>query len=421
MRPGPCTLLAALLLVASLAVAAEDGGPGEVVELLPDEPAGWSPVSLFAPITGFFLGGPGYWYRERRIEVQTTPPGALLDLFYVRANFQKAYEQSQAPVTIVLPSRIEAGKRDSVMIRAMLDGYRQQETHVRVRARQSRVTIELSPLANALVAMTHTEIAGRGSLMFLTKEPVTFRISKDSSGEVHSLVLLETGSGPDAAKSFDGVESSLIGSVRGQQLGEDLVVRLALTDAAREAGVDLRRRTPRDPVLAVRGLHALAIDLVPADGGADSVRRAHAALAGVDAGAVQGCALEYDAALREQLEPAALTRALSPRGAFTDPYLRAVLERLGEVSPGGSLRMIDGTLYRVAAPIELSAASSQAGEVRGYLAALRAFVDRLEAPAHRGEILRGLVAPELPSERFATILAVAEQREARCRGRDGAG
>ena len=142
---SPACLLSLLAwLVAAPAPAAAAAKPDDeydVVELIPDDPPSWTPTNLLAPITGLFMGGPGYWYKERRLEVETTPPGALLDLFYVRANFQKAYEQAESPVTIILPSRVEAGGRDSVTIRAMLDGYRQNETHVRVRSRQTKVSL----------------------------------------------------------------------------------------------------------------------------------------------------------------------------------------------------------------------------------------------------------------------------------------
>ena len=99
------------------AAPAEDPQPPadedfDVVELIPDEPPAWTPNNLFAPITGFFLGGgPGYWYSKRVVEIETTPPGAVLDLFYVRRNFQKRYEQADAPVRVILPSRIEATDR----------------------------------------------------------------------------------------------------------------------------------------------------------------------------------------------------------------------------------------------------------------------------------------------------------------------
>jgi hypothetical protein len=58
----------------------------ERVELIPDEKAGWSPSHLFS----FMRGG---YYSNRTLHVETSPPGAKLDLFYVRASFQKRYEQ----------------------------------------------------------------------------------------------------------------------------------------------------------------------------------------------------------------------------------------------------------------------------------------------------------------------------------------
>ena len=92
-RRGRGLLLAALLLAGA--------ARAETVALIPDKRASWGPTNLFAPITGLFLGGPGYWYSQREIAIDTTPPGAVLDLFYVRRNFQKAYEQADAPVTVI--------------------------------------------------------------------------------------------------------------------------------------------------------------------------------------------------------------------------------------------------------------------------------------------------------------------------------
>lgn len=384
-----------------------EAAPGEVVDLVPDKPASWRVSNLFAPITGLFLGGPGYWYGERRIDVETTPPGALLDLFYVRANFQKRYEQAEAPVTIVLPSRINAGPRDAVIIRAMRDGFRQEEVNVGVRSRQDEVVIELSPLPNALLALTHPVLAGRGTLSFLTSEPLSFRLQEWEEGL--SVVLTETAGTPAAEATLDGLESSLVRSVSSQQLGEDLVVRVTLQAETLER-IEPRSRQDHD---AVRDLHVFSLDFVPPDGGAESVARSRAALARVSRADVTGCALVFDEVLREALDHAALARALAPTGAFTDPYLRAALRRLGELSPDGVVTLVDGTRYRTATPLELSAAAAQAAEVRGYLALLRAFVTKLE-PAYRRGGLRGLIAPERPPDAFDAAVDAAELREQRC-------
>ena len=398
--------LALITLVLATRVAAAEE---ETVELIPDDRAGWSASNLLAPIRGLLRGDPDYWYEPRYLRVDTTPPGAVLDLFYVRSNFQKGYEQADAPVRVRLPRRIEAGPRDSVTVRALLDGFRQREVRIPVRSSQEEVVIDLEPLPNSLVALTHVYLAGRDSLGFLTKEALSFRVQKAPRG--FQLVLNETALGIDASATLEGVHSPLIDSLEAQQLGEDLVVRVSLSEAARGAGVEPRSRQSFDPV---RGLHGFSLDLTPPDAGALAVERARAALERIGPDAVAGCAAVWDATLREQLDPASLARALSTRGAFTDPYLRAAMRRLGELSPAGAVRLGDGTRFRVAAPIELMAAANQAHEVEGYLALLRRFVEELEPPVHRRETLRGLVAPELGPARFETVLDSADARERDC-------
>jgi hypothetical protein len=414
--------LIALLALLPLPLAAQDqreetGSSEElpedafdVIELIPDEPPSWTPNNLVAPITGFFLGGgPGYWYDAREVEIRTTPPGAVLDLFYVRRNFQKRYEQADAPARVVLPSRIEATPHDSLRVRALLDGYRQREVRIPVRSRETSVMIDLAPLPNTLLAFSHTYFAGRGSLNFFTDEALTFRLQK--SGNTLSVVLTETASTPDVRNAMQGSSSALVESVKGQQLGEDLVARIVLTPRADSDAFDTRSRQTRDPV---RGLHLFALDLVPSDGGAAEIERARAVLARITSDAVGACALRFDASVHDQLEPAALARALTPSGAYTDKYLRAAMRRLGEISPGGAIPMRDGSRFDVSLPIELMAAASQPDQAVGYLALLRRFVAELEEPPYRRGVLRGLVAPELAPDRFDAILDAAEQAEAEC-------
>jgi hypothetical protein len=412
------TLLApaAAFAAAAAPAAAPDAPDYDVVDLVPRDPPSWSLTNVFAPITGIFLGGWGYWYDPREITIDTTPPGAVLDLFYVRRNFQKAYEQADAPARVVLPPRIEATSRDSITIRALLDGYRQKEVHVSVRSREDRLMIDLAPLPNALVALSHTYFAGRGSLTFLTREQLDFRLQKAQDG--FAVVLTETADTPAADETMRGISSAFIASVDPQQLGEDLVVHVALTDAARDGSIETRSRQSVDPV---RGLHLFALDLVPRDGGAAQIEQARAALARITTRDVTGCALAYDEALRSQLEPAALARALTPDGSFTDKFLRAAMKRLGEVSPRGVIQMLDGSTFRGAAPIELMAAATQPDQAVGYLALLRSFVEELEPEAYRRGTLRGLVAPELPRARFDAVADAAEARERACSASTAAG
>lgn len=407
----PWIRIAVALAAFSAAAAVAEDVEREVVELIPDDRASFSAGDIFSPVTSFFKGGPSYWYGKRTLDIDTTPPGAILDLFYVRQNFQKRFEQAEAPATVILPSRSEAGDRDIVTVRALLDGFRQREVKVRVRSDEQKLMIDLEPLPNSLVALTQVYFAGRASLTFLTDEALTFRLQKAPEGL--SVVLTGTALGKDADETLEGVTSTLIDGVKAQQLGEDLVVQVALAQDVRDGKVDTRSRQSMDPV---RGLHAFSLDLVPPDGGAAAVERAKAALASIGRSDVSGCASVFDQALREELDPAALSRALAASGSFVDPYLRAAMKRLGEVSPDGVVELVDGSTYRTAVPIELMAASTEAAQVKGYLAMLRAFVDEMEAPVHRRSTLRGLVAPELGSARFDAAVDAAEARERSCRG-----
>ncbi len=384
----------------------------DVVELIPNERASWSPTSLLSPLTSIFRGGPGHWYSPREIVVRTTPPGAALDFFYVRRSFQKGFEQGDAPCKVVLPSPYEAGPHDTLKVRAFYDGYQQKEVSLKVRGREKELLIELEPLANSLVAVTHLYFADRASIGFLTKEHATFRVQEAPLG--YSLILVETGITPEAAESLEAAHDALVARLGPQQLGQDLVVRVQLTEPAREDGVELRQRQSYD---AVRRLHRFTLDVAPRHPSASSVRRAHGALARIRSDHVSGCALRYENAVREELDPAGLARALTPSGSFTDPYLRAAMRRLGAVSPGAVVVLADGTSYRTDVPLELSAASSQASEVRGYLALLRRFVTELEAEPYRRETLRGLLAPEVGPSDFEAIVDAGEAAERQCLAR----
>jgi hypothetical protein len=390
------SFLLALLAIAGAAYA-------ETVNLIPDESAGWSIRNVFAPLRS------GHYYGSRKLEIDTTPPGATVDLFYVRSGFQLRYEQAEAPVTVKLPSRIRATSKDSVMIRASLDGYKQREHRVRVGSDESVVQLDLDPLPNRLESVAHSYFAGRTSLTFLTTEALTLRMQDSRGG--FSVVLNQTAAGPKTTESLRGITSPLVSGVAPQQLGEDLVVQVKLAPVARDEDVELRSRQAHDPI---RRLYSYSIDF-QMSAEVETIERARAVLASIGPSDVMGCALEYDAALRTGLDPSALSRALSPSGKFTDPYLRAAMKRLGEVSPRGVIALVDETQLRPSAPIELSAAMSQASQARGYLALLRRFVAGLEAPEHRRETLRSLVAPELSPAAFDSIAAGAEAREKRCR------
>lgn len=401
------TLPIGLLLLALIALSAT-AAEREIVELIPAKRSGWTIGRLFAPITGLFRGGPGYWYGERTIEIDTRPPGASLDLFYVRENIQQRFERAESPILLRLPTRIEAGSRDSVAIRAILDGYLHQEVQIEVRSRETQLTIELAPLPNRLEAMIHTHLSRRGSLKFLTSEAAKFRLQKMSDG--FSIVLTETSSSEGASENMRGVSSDNIKSLRAEQLGEDLVVRVQLHDAAKNRP-ELRSTQGYD---AARELHQFTVELVPTEGNAEVLTRSSDALNRVQRSDVFGCALDFDRSARSQLDSEALSRALAPSSSFLDRHLRSALQRLGELSPDGLITLIDGSKFRPSIPLDLTAASAQSAEAIGYLSLLRAFISELEPSEHRRNALRGVIAPELDRESFHAIVDVAEDLERRC-------
>jgi hypothetical protein len=400
--------LIGLLLLACIARSAS-AAAAETIDLTPTQRSGWRIERLFAPITGLFMGGPSYWYGERTIEIDTRPPGASLDLFYVRENVQQRFERTPAPIRVRLPSRIDAGPRDSVVVRASLDGYRSQEAQIDVRSRESQLTIELAPLPNHVEAMTHTYLSTRGSLTFLTSEPARFRIHETSDG--FSVVLTGTSVSQRSAEGMQKISSDNIKALRVQQLGEDVVVWVQLNDADANQ-LDLRSTQGYD---AIRELHHFTVELVPPEGNAAALAKSSDALARVSRSQVFGCALEFDRSMRSQLDPEALNRALAPSSSFIDPYLRLVLVRLGEISPDGQITLVDGSKFRPSIPLDLIAARTQSAEAVGMLSLLRAFIAELEPPEYRRGALRGVIAPELDDDSFDAIAQVAEDQEQSCR------
>jgi hypothetical protein len=393
-----------LTLIALPAAAAER----ESIELIPTENSGWTIERLFAPITGLFMGGPSYWYGERSIEIDTRPPGASLDLFYVRENIQRRFERAESPILLRLPTRIEARSGDSVAIRAILDGYLHQEVQLEIRSRETQLTIELAPLPNRLEAMTHRHLSQRGSLKFLTSEVAKFRLQKMSDG--FSIVLTEAGHSEGAFETVRGVSSSNIKSLRAEQLGEDLVVRVQLHDSAQNRP-DLRSTQGYD---TARDLHQFTIELVPTGGNAAVLASSEDALNRIRRSDVFGCALDFDHSMRSQLDSEVLSRALAPSSSFLDRHFRLALQRLGELSPDGLIALVDGSKFRPSNTLDLAAASAQSAEAIGFLSLLRAFIIELEPSEYRRNALRGVIAPELNSERFDAIVEAAEDFERRC-------
>lgn len=419
----PLRVAGSLLLMLTLAGCARDGGdaidPGadngannaaevrEVIDLKPEDLASFGMKNMAAPIASLFRGF-GHYYKDRLIDIDTTPSGGMVDLFYVRSNFQKRFEQADTPVSVLVPARVDAGPRDSLTIRAFREGFRQKTTTVKIASSISEVIIDLEPLPNTLDGLSHRYFAGRSTVGFLTRESLTFRVQEASDG--FSVILTETAMAPEARAALDHMRSPLVEEVYAQQLGEDLLVKVSLTQAAMGT-TEVRSRQQYN---AARDLHEFVLELVPNDGGRNAVQHALDALASITTADITACALGFDGAMREQLDPGALNRALAPQGAFTDRYVRAAMRRLGEVTPGGVVRFADGSKYSPAVAIELEVSLNQAAGAQGFLALLRTFVYHLENQEYQAETYRSLIAPELDSTTFDVVLDKANAAQASC-------
>jgi len=392
------------------AAPGERDGDAEVIDLSPGAPAAWSFRYLAAPFVSLFRG-PDYMYAERRVEIETTPADGYVDLFYVRSGFQKRFEQAESPVTVILPSRLDASPRDAFTVRAFAEGYRQKSVTYKLTDRFDRIAIDLDPLPNRLDAVSYRYFAGRSALSLLTPEALTFRVQEADDG--YAVILNETAMGPEAREAIETIRSPLFAEAYGQQLGEDLMIKLVLVDPAARDAVEVRSRQAYD---APRDLHVFSLDFVSPGSPAGRVEAALEALAALGPADVTGCRLAFDDGLRDGLDPGSLARALRPQGDFTDRYLRAAMRRLGEVSVDGVVDFADGTRLRPESPIELEMAISNATTAKGYLALLDALVARLEPdPTYHGAALKSLVAPELSSTAFAAAREQAIANERACR------
>ena len=146
--------------------------PRTHVDLIPTDKAGWSPATSSRSCAGRLL-------QRSHAARRDSPPGAKLDLFYVRASFQKRYEQADG-ARRRRPAQARRTPASATPSRSApaLDGYRIETVHVPVRSDQDEITIDLKPLDNTLTAVAHTYFAGREGLTFLTKVPAQVRLQK---------------------------------------------------------------------------------------------------------------------------------------------------------------------------------------------------------------------------------------------------
>ena len=86
------------------------------IAMKPDSLAQWA---NFLPA----LARPWHYFPQRSIRIETNPPGALLDLAYLRHGARLMFEQVRAPLEVELPSRFVAHRSDALSVQAFVPGY----------------------------------------------------------------------------------------------------------------------------------------------------------------------------------------------------------------------------------------------------------------------------------------------------------
>ncbi len=392
-----CALLCLPLVAVSAAPPAD--GVASVVDLIPTERAAWTPKNVLVGLSGVF-GGWSYWYAERTMQVETVPPDAVLGLYYLRQNFQKRFERTDAPATVKLPPRADTTAKDAVRVHASANGYLSKDLSFDSRDVPERVTITLSALPNSLVFLGQTSFAGRTTVVLRTTEQPEVRLTKTTRSSGFTIALTRTALKLESTASGSGAR---LRSIDASQVGEDAIVRIE-TDSP---DTEVRSKQSFDPVSSH---YVYTFDLVLPGATAPSDAAIRARLDATPYTPSPACDARYAEPLRAKLGEAAIADALRPSGGITDLYRREAMLRLGRTH-SGVVRTTSGESLRTGSALELALALQSAANVEGYLALLGALARSEPEPA---DALRSLIAPQLSAAEFAPIYDAAEAARASC-------
>jgi hypothetical protein len=393
------TLLALALSIPAAAPSSAVAQSFPEIDMAPHEPASFG-IRNVAAGAHAVLGGWNYWYKERVVEIETVPSDSRLQLFFIRSNFQKRFEEVEAPIRVRLPSRIETGKKDSFALRVAANGYSTKELSIKVNAVPEKLVVSLAPLPNSLTGLSQTHLAGRTTLSLRTIKEPELRIMKGrGSGGGFMLSLSETANQLPEDEPLSG---GWLDAVQVSQVGEDLLVRLETTSPE----VEVRSKQSFD---AVRREHVYVIDLVEKGARPPTSQQIRARLEALPV-ALDDCSLRFEATLRTELEPETLARGMRASGGIADIYRREAMMRLGRTDQG-QVTTLEGEVLRTGSPIELELALQSGATVNGYLTMLGTFA---RSEPHPELAMRSLVAPELSPATFAPAFERADAASAGC-------
>ena len=398
--------LVALTLLAPLPATAQDRPDPDLVEIefIPAEPVDWGIRNVGALITAPFLGW-SYWYAPGSVRIETVPAHARLELFYIRANFQKLFRRADPPVRLALPSRIMTTGRDALTVRVAADGYKTHEYTYDVTEVPPQLVLELEPLPNALTFLALTDLANRTTLTFRTDEEPEFRITRAREQPGFTLSLRETA---NALESHEPLSGGRVKRLEVTPVGEDLLIRIETHGEDSEA----RSKLGYDPI---RKQHVFRLELLDPGARMPSAGSVRRELEAISMLRDDPCLEALARALREGLEEGVIERAHRASGGIADLYRRQAMLRLGRADRG-RVRTGSGETLRTGSPLELELALQGAADVKGYLGLLGALARRQPDPE---TALRSLIAPELRPSEFAPVYARAERARLACTSGSG--
>ncbi len=389
----------AILLALSGAFAARASADARI-DLVPHRSAPWRAERLIAPFRAATRG-------PRELRVTTEPAGARLALAYARDGIEQRSASGVAPLELRLPSLANTAPGDSLTIRAEQDGFAPREVVLAASVAGPELRIVLARLPNRILAVSLLELGDRARLTLISEQPLDARFTNSEQG--WRLVLPGVALDARFETALAAIHGATVASATASLLARD--VRLELTRGGADGGREVRMTTGVEPV---RALHRFALDWVPADGGAASLAAARTAVAAHGIGDRRGCGAEFDRALRAALDPAELSRALAPRGAFTDAFLPLALERLAELSANGEITLRDGSRATLARPLERERILAQPADVLGLLDVLHSLAASLAKEGAVQPALHAWLAPELSEAEFAAAFERAASAKARC-------
>lgn len=391
-----CAALAAALSFAGPAARAEETR----VSLTPERAAAWRTASLLDALRD--------GAREpRELRIVTSPPGAQLELAYLRDGARLAHARGAAPLVATLPGRALVGAGDRVVVRAEHSGFASKAVAFGAHDAAPSLRIELSPLPATLLAVSLLELGNQSRFELRADRPLGARLATTSRG--WRLVLAGVAANAEVGGQIEALHGRAFERARLHRAGGDWIVELTRAPSETREPRLLRRDEP------VRTVSRLALEWVGERAARGAPPEARAALDGATRGAFDACGAAFEEVLLATLGMEALARELAPRSAFTDAYVAAALERIAARSPSAELALRDGTHLRFDSPLARASAATRAAEVRGLLIAIRALAEELAPPGAAQRTLHAWLAPERAREDFAVSLAQAGDAELRCR------